>query len=178
VVIGVIGDREGPVTIPQSITNHEPPTTLQYHRLMRSPLAVLRDATHLLAPLTAHCRTFHARWEGAAGSVAPAGCWTGAWRSEATGHHGPLRMVIQAVAPGLWQATFRAGYAGVFRACYATELHVVEADGSWRFRGSSDLGKLGGGVYEYDGEATPDTFEARYRSRHDHGVFELRRATT
>jgi hypothetical protein len=145
---------------------------------MRSPLAVLRDATHLLAPLTAHCRTFHARWNAAAGSAAPAGCWTGTWRSDATGHHGTLGMVIQILAPGLWQASFRAGYAGVFRACYATEWRVAGTDGRWRFGGSFDLGVLAGGLYEYDGEASGDTVHARYRSRDDHGVFELRRATT
>lgn len=145
---------------------------------MRSPLAILREATHLLAPLTAHCRTFRARWAAAAGNQPPGGCWEGQWRSGSTGHAGPLRMVLQPVALRLWQASFHAGYAGVFRACYTTAFTVVEADGRWRFTGSSDLGVLAGGLYEYDGDATTETFHARYRSRHDHGVFELRRITT
>jgi hypothetical protein len=145
---------------------------------MRSPLSLLREATHLLAPLTAHCRTFHARWAAAAASEPPGGCWRGHWRSDATGHSGPLRLVIQQTAPHLWQATFHAGYARLFRACYATVFTVAEADGQWRFTGSSDLGRVAGGFYAYEGHATRDTFRARYRSRHDHGVFELERIIT
>jgi hypothetical protein len=143
---------------------------------MRTPLAILRDATHLLAPLTANCRRFHDRWEAAAGLRAPGGCWRGEWRSEATGHSGPLRCVVEPTDTGVWRASFHAGYARVFRACYATQLAVTEAGGGWRFKGRSDLGRLAGGVYEYEGEATMSAFRTRYRSRHDHGRFELHRA--
>jgi hypothetical protein len=142
---------------------------------MRSPLAILRDATHLLAPLTANCRRFHERWAAAAGARPPSGCWRGMWRSEASGHRGPLRSVIEPIDAGLWQASFHAGYARVFRACYATRLSVTGEGGRWRFKGSADLGLLAGGVYEYDGEATANTFHARYRNRYDHGLFELQR---
>lgn len=142
--------------------------------LVRSPLALLRDLTHLLAPLTANCRDFHERW--AAAAVPPSGRWVGQWRSEASGHQGPLRCVVDPISDTVWHASFHAGYARVFRACYSTELSVTAAGTGWIFRGSSDLGLLAGGVYEYEGEATEETFTSRYRSRHDHGLFELKRA--
>jgi len=70
---------------------------------------------------------------------------------------------------------FQARYAGVLRACYATELSAARQGERWTFSGRSDLGRLAGGVYEYDGEATAETFVARYRSTYDHGTFTLRR---
>ena len=70
---------------------------------------------------------------------------------------------------------FHAGYAGVFRACYSTELSVTSSGAGWSFQGESDIGWLAGGVYRYEGEATTDTFTSRYKSKYDHGEFRLSR---
>ena len=142
---------------------------------MRNPLSILRDASHLLAPLTAYCRDFNNRWERGAGAVSPAGRWSGEWRSEASGRSGRLWCVLEPDGENRWRATFRAGYAGVLRACYCTSLSVDASDERWTFRGRSDLGRFAGGVYEYDGEATTEHFLSSYRNRYDHGTFELRR---
>ena len=138
--------------------------------------AALRDAKHLLAPLTANCREFHDRWERAGGAGgAIDGRWEGEWVSEANGHRGPLKCVLETVADGRWRASFHAGYAGVFRACYSTELTVTSSGAGWSFQGESDIGWLAGGIYRYEGEATTDTFTSRYKSKYDHGEFRLSR---
>lgn len=142
-------------------------------------LQLLRYATHLLAPLAANCADFQQAWNRHT-SREPgtmAGRWEGEWISIASGHRGPLKCTIDVTGDGLWHARFRAGYAKVFRACYATDFQAARVDGNrWNFSGRSDLGALAGGVYEYSGEAALEAFTCRYTSAHDHGEFRLRRA--
>lgn len=141
-------------------------------------LKLFRCATHLLAPLTANCQDFRAHWQRAAldpGSMA--GRWEGEWISIASGHRGPLRCVIDVRTEDRWDARFRAGYARIFRACYATDFHVARlGPDRWTFSGRSDLGAFAGRQYEYSGEASTDAFTCRYRSKFDHGELRLKRA--
>ena len=130
---------------------------------------------HLLAPLTANCRDFREKWKRAADVPPPGGRWAGEWRSLSTGHSGPLRCVLEIEDDRRWRATFHAGYARVFRACYATSLAVARTGDRWTFSGRSDLGRLAGGFYEHEGEATTETFPSRYRSAAEQGEFTLRR---
>lgn len=138
---------------------------------------MITNIIHMLAPLSANCREFHQRWEKAllvdAGAVA--GRWEGEWISEASGHRGRLRCVIDPVTPMLWRLYFRGEYSRVFRACYATDFRVTEEAGRWTFSGGSDLGALAGGAYEYAGSATRERFACTYRSPRDHGRFMLTR---
>jgi hypothetical protein len=138
---------------------------------------VIREFLHLFAPLAANCRDFTRRWDEAStlGTTSVDGRWEGEWISEASGHRGPLRAVVDVTAPALWQVSFRAGYAGVMRACYATDFTVAQRDGGWTFTGASDLGALAGGRYEYAGSATLAEIICTYRSSADHGEFRLRR---
>ena len=138
-------------------------------------MSVITNIIHMLAPLTANCREFHQRWEQAplAGAGAVAGCWEGEWISDASGHRGRLRCVIDPVTPILWRMYFRGEYSKVFRACYATDFNVTEEADRWRFSGGSDLGALAGGAYEYAGSATRERLACTYRSSRDHGQFML-----
>jgi hypothetical protein len=140
----------------------------------------LETAKHLLAPLTANCRDFHERWRNAPAPGEPqdpSGRWEGEWISSATGHRGPLRAVVLITSPARLQASFHAGYSRVFRACYAADLHTsMDPQGLLRLSGRSDLGRLAGGVYEYDGEISASLFVCRYRSRMDEGEFRLARS--
>ena len=77
--------------------------------------------------------------------------------------------------PTLWHVTFRAGYAGIFRACYATDFTVAMHNGRWTFTGGSNLGALAGGRYDYAGSATLTEMICTYKSPADHGEFRLRR---
>jgi len=138
---------------------------------------VIREFIHLFAPLTANCRDFTRRWEESASfdRTSPGGRWEGEWISAASGHHGPLRAVLILTSQSLWRVTFRAGYAGVFRACYATDFAVTWQEGRWTFTGGSNLGAIAGGRYDYAGSATNAEMICTYRSSSDHGEFRLTR---
>ena len=143
-------------------------------------MSVLDILLHLFAPLTANCSDFKDQWGKAAnpGAGGVAGRWQGEWISSVTGHHGPLRCVVDPIRPDQWRMAFRAEYARVFRACYATEFSVVEEEGRWTFSGGSDLGALAGGTYEYRGSATTEALSCTYKSAKDHGEFRLSKART
>lgn len=142
-------------------------------------MGALDNFLHLFAPLTANCRDFDARWEAARDldDQGISGRWEGEWVSEATGHRGRLRCVINPLAPTLWRMYFRGEYAKVLRACYATDFTVAQESGRWTFSGSSDLGPLAGGAYAYSGHATVDAMVCTYRSARDHGQFKLARGS-
>lgn len=139
----------------------------------------LETAKHLLAPLRSSCKDFYARWEQAGVRAGPddmSGRWEGEWVSTETGHRGSLRAVIEASTPERWRCWFRGGYAKIFRACYATDLHVARlGDDRYTFSGKSDLGWAAGGGYEVDGQGSATELVFRYRSRLDQGEFRLRR---
>jgi hypothetical protein len=136
----------------------------------------LSDLLHLLAPLVTSCRGFQEAWNSAP-AVPPGdpltGRWHGDWHSDANGFQGPLRAVMVRLDEHRWRATFHATFAKVLKACYSTDL-VVDV-GSLTFKGSSDLGTFGGGVYDYAGEVAGDLFTSTFRSRTDHGTFRMRR---
>ena len=138
---------------------------------------MLREFIHLFAPLTVNCKDFTRRWNEAATFEADtvAGRWEGQWISAATGHHGPLSAVLIVTSASRWRVSFRAGYAGVFRACYATDFTVTREEDRWIFTGGSDLGAIAGGRYDYAGSATVTEMSCTYKSSSDHGEFRLSR---
>jgi len=133
----------------------------------------------LLVALTG-CSSFGREWRAAARQPAPAtgigGRWEGVWVSEVNDHRGRLRAILTPETDQVWRARFHARYAGLLTFGYTVRLHTTAAaDGEVRFEGEADLGKLAGGVYSYSGRANPTNFHATYRSRDDHGRFELHR---
>jgi hypothetical protein len=144
----------------------------------------LSDLLHLLAPLATSCRGFHEAWSSppSPGAGDPlTGRWEGGWHSDANGFHGPLRAVMTRLDERRWRASFHATFAKVLKACYSTDLMIDQmpdgavAAASCTFKGASDLGTLGGGVYDYAGEVAGDVFTSTFRSRTDHGTFRMRR---
>jgi hypothetical protein len=140
-------------------------------------MSVFDNIIHLFAPLTANCSEFRQGWEKASQRTAgdAGGCWQGEWISAATGHHGPLRCVVDPLTAQQWRMAFRAEYGKVFRACYSTEFTVREESGRWTFSGGSNLGVLAGGAYDYQGWATLEELICSYKSSKDHGEFRLRK---
>ena len=103
------------------------------------------------------------------------GRWQGRWVSEGNGHHGNLRCLLTRESDDRYRARFRATYAKVFHFSYAVPLMVQPHQGGWEFSGEENLGKLAGGVYYYEGRASVTNFVSTYRSKYDHGIFELHR---
>ena len=129
------------------------------------------------------CSSFRRDWKAARARPVPArsmaGPWEGEWRSEVNGHHGRLRCLISPGTNETWQARFHATYKTLkfipVTFGYTVPLTVKESDGRYVFHGEEDLGAMAGGVYHYEGEATAREFFSTYRSKYDHGTFDMTR---
>lgn len=140
--------------------------------------SLVRNLSHLLAAFTSNCVHFRHEWEQDQAGTSKSGLsgrWQGEWVSEANGHRGQLRCVVTEPNEQQLRACFHATYAKLLRVCYCVPLAVEENAGRFRLQGENDLGKLAGGVYQYEGEATSEEFFVTYRCRYDHGTFHLRR---
>ena len=133
----------------------------------------------LLLACLCGCSTFNRDWRRAAVPAdhenSIAGPWQGRWRSEVNGHRGGLRCLMVRESDSLCQARFRATYGSIFHFSYSVALVVQPHDVGWEFDGEADLGKLVGGAFYYEGRATRTNLISTYRSKSDHGVFELQR---
>ena len=126
------------------------------------------------------CRSFHREWRVARSTPTPTndliGAWEGTWQNTNNTHQDRMRAVLTKTGPETYHAHFFAWYKRVLTFSYATDLHVERRDGETVFfRGQSDLGKLAGGWYRYDGHASPVDFFSTYDSKYDVGTFTLQR---
>lgn len=153
-----------------------PDTARERNGLASRPL---RFAALIGLTLLCGCSTFERDWKRISTQPAPAdsmeGAWVGRWVSDATGHSGRLRCLVAREDAAHYTARFRAQYAGLFRFSYTVRLEAQPHAGGWEFSGQEDLGALAGGVFYYEGHATPTNFFSIYRSRRDHGIFEMQR---
>jgi hypothetical protein len=133
----------------------------------------------LLALLLCGCSTFNRDWRRAAvpdpSQNSIEGRWEGHWISDVNGHHGGLRCLMTRQTNAVYQARFRATYARALHFSYTVPLEVQPHFGGWEFNGEANLGKLAGGLYYYEGRATPTNLLSTYRSPSDHGRFDLQR---
>ena len=133
----------------------------------------------VLLLLLCGCSSFNRDWRQTAaqptGRDSIEGRWEGSWISEVNGHHGKLRCLLTHQTEDRYQARFRATYARVLRFSYTVPLAFQSHEGGWEFNGEADLGKLGGGVYYYEGRVSTTNLHSTYRSKYDHGTFQLRR---
>ena len=143
-------------------------------------IAAICALTLLLA--SAGCSSFNRDWKKASATPLSAndvtGRWEGSWLSEVSGHHGRLRCLLTKLENGRYRARYKATYRKILRVSYAVDMRVEQQQGpagSFNFQGETDLGWSGGGVYHYEGHATPTNFFATYKSKFDHGTFEMTR---
>ena len=138
----------------------------------------LRLAAGCLLFALAGCSTFDRDYRQAVAAETSGrgveGPWDGHWKSEG-GHGGDrLRALLTRTAPDTIHARFRAQYWGIFAGDEDVDLHVTSTSPT-RAAGEADLGFFKGGVYQYDATITPSTFDATYKSKYDHGQFNLAR---
>jgi hypothetical protein len=140
------------------------------------PLTFVLCAVLLLPALGC---SFNRAWKRAATAPVPAdeitGAWEGSWVSEVNQHHGRLRALLTKDEAGIYQARFQATFLRVLSAGYTVPLQAARQDGEFQLEGEQDLGWLSGGVYRYDGKASPTNFFCTYRSKKDHGTFRMTR---
>jgi hypothetical protein len=124
------------------------------------------------------CSSFHKEWKASMKGPAPTdsinGPWIGDWKSDANGHHGSLKCVVTKTSDTTYRAHYRAHFFKIFWYTYAATLNGNETNGVVMMRGEADLGKAGG-VYQYEGTATPTEFRSSYSSKHDHGNYQMMR---
>jgi hypothetical protein len=149
-----------------------------YTKAMMNKLATyFRSLMHVLAAFTSNCTHFEREWQQASGieTADLEGSWQGEWVSDANGHRGQLKCVLTRSDAQHYRACFHATYAKLLRVCYCVPLAGAKSAGRFRLQGETDLGKLAGGVYRYEGEASGEEFLVTYRCRYDRGIFRLRR---
>jgi hypothetical protein len=140
---------------------------------------MLKHLLPILVLFGAGCSSFHDKWRSAQTEPLPSndisGPWEGRWVSDKNQHTGRLRCVMSPAGEGAYDAHFHAVYWKIFRAAYHVPLSARREGDHLVFSGESDLGKLAGGVYTYEGKATTEHFDAKYRSKYDHGRFQMKR---
>jgi hypothetical protein len=133
----------------------------------------------LLVLLFSGCSSFNRQWKKAAAQPASAtdilGRWQGTWRSDVNGHNDPLRCLITRNEHGKYQARFHAKYHKVLTFGYTVKLDVTPMGDSFQFQGDANLHWWAGGMYHYEGKATPTNFFSTYRCKYDHGTFRMTR---
>jgi hypothetical protein len=143
-----------------------------------NPIMIVRNISHLLASFTSNCARFHQEWLQYPPRTETAdisGRWDGEWVSEVNGHRGQLKCIVIRLDAYQCRASFHATYWNFLRACYSVNLTVNEVNGRFKFHGEVDLGKLAGGVYQYEGEVADKEYFSTYKCRYDHGAFHLHR---
>jgi hypothetical protein len=131
------------------------------------------------------CSTFNYEWRKAAAKpTSPdtiTGRWDGRWLSHANGHNDRLRCLISQTGSNRYDAKFHAAYSHPrftwFKVHfgYTVPLQTLPSTNGVTFRGQENLGALAGGVYTYEGRVTATNFFSTYRSKYDHGIFEMKR---
>lgn len=125
------------------------------------------------------CSSFNHAWRQASSERRPEnsieGRWEGRWISDVNGHQGALRCLMTHETNLVYRARFRATYGGVLHFGYTARWEIQPHDMGWEFNGEADLGKFAGGSYYYEGRATTTNLVSTYRSKYDHGRFELER---
>jgi hypothetical protein len=105
----------------------------------------------------------------------PAGQWQGGWKSNTSGHHGPMRATITPRCDGNYDARFTGRFAKVIPFTYRVTMTPVATgpDGT-TLVATKQMPILG----EYRMTATVDgqSFNARYTAKKDVGTFQMRRS--
>lgn len=123
------------------------------------------------------CATFTATWQATPDPPVDSieGRWDGHWRSDVNGHNGRLRCILTKLDDGTYRAWFHARFWKVLQFGHKVVLNVEKTASVHRIEGDAHLRWWAGGTYHYEGEVTPTNFTSRYESKHDHGVFEMKR---
>jgi hypothetical protein len=139
----------------------------------------MKNAILIMALFLTGCSSFNREYKAALAQPIPtndiSGPWEGRWVSDKNGHTGKLRAVLRQSSAEEYDAYFHATFWKFFRSSYRVPLKYKEENGRTTISGEQDLGWLSGGVYTYEGEATPTRFFSTYKMKYDHGTFEMKR---
>lgn len=102
------------------------------------------------------------------------GRWRGGWQSCSNGHKGRLNAQFCRIDSTHVRAKFKGTFAKVIPFRYRPVLDIVyEEPGLMVLQGNKRIPF--GGNFEYNATISGNQFTATYRSRRDHGVWQLQR---
>ena len=101
------------------------------------------------------------------------GNWSGNWKSELSGHEGPLKAKFTVSGETKVQAWFTGRFFKIVPFKFNVSLDVVsQKDGVTKLQGKQDLGRALG-VYHYDVTYKGNEIIAKYKTDKDKGVFSV-----
>ena len=121
------------------------------------------------------CLTYHTSWK----KPEPrhddhiVGRWQGAWLSEHNGHKGKLRAVATHKEGNIYRFQFGATFMLLLTASYDVDFTILPGDNFDILSGEAELPGYMGGLYNYEGKIENGKFTAKYKSKLDHGIFEM-----
>ncbi|MEO6183611.1 MAG: hypothetical protein ABIP71_11040 [Verrucomicrobiota bacterium] len=101
------------------------------------------------------------------------GRWQGTWTSDANGHSGGLRCILEKVSETIYRARFDSTYKKVLHFKSTVILNGTNNLANVRFNGEAKLPWWAGGLYRYEGSASATNFFSTYNCRYDHGTFQM-----
>jgi hypothetical protein len=105
----------------------------------------------------------------------PTGVWRGEWRSGSTGHHGPMRAVVQPKPDGNYQARFTGRFAVVIPFAYRVTLQPgCDANGNPVLTANKPLGPILGS-YRMNAQTMGNQFSGDFQAAGDNGSIKMRR---
>lgn len=130
----------------------------------------------LLATLTG-CSSFNRDWKKAA--VSPTGNiqgrWEGTWNSQANGHSGKLRCLLERLSEDSYRARFDSTYKKILHFKSTVVLNGSVTNDIFHFNGEAKLPWWAGGIYDYEGKVSATDFFSTYKCKYDHGTFQMTR---
>ena len=149
------------------------PTTMKSALLLRLAIGLI------LMPVLPSCGfAFRSAWKKAPVTSGVEGKWEGTWLSDASGHHGALRCVVDCSKgkPGDHEFFYHATWKSILSGSYKS-IHTVkkQKDGSFVFKGEHKMPDWAGGLYHYEGTIKGDEFKADYRCSMDNGTYTMKR---
>ena len=124
------------------------------------------------------CSSFNRDWKKAEKQPKPdgiAGRWEGTWNSDANGHSGKLRCLIDSVSDTTFRARFDSTYKKILHFKLTVVMTGMITNGVFQFDGEAKLPSWAGGIYDYEGKVTETDFFSTYRCKYDHGTFRMTR---
>lgn len=107
------------------------------------------------------------------------GKWRGEWRSESTGHHGPLKARIRQVDEDQYRAVFTGRFFKVIPFIYPTTLERIDSPSTGKDETVEHLSSRQKlpllGTYRMQATVSEDRFQATFEGRRDSGTFDLTR---
>ena len=130
----------------------------------------------MLCLASSGCSTFNRDWKRVGTAARPSGVegrWEGTWTSDANGHSGALRCLLEKVSEEKYRARFDSTYKKVLHFKSTVLLHGTNDVAGIRFDGEAKLPWWAGGIYRYEGKATATNFFSTYNNKYDHGTFQM-----